>query len=417
MHVLWLKTELLHPVDKGGRIRTYHTLRALKRQHRVTYLTLDDGMAAADARERAAEYCDELITVQFAPPAKRSLAYFAALAANAWSRLPYAVSRYRSSEMEAKLAALVSSGRVDLVICDFLAPSVNVPAAIGVPTVLFQHNVESAIWARHARVARSPVIRSYFAMQWKRMCAFERHECARYDRVIAVSAADRDAFARDFGAHDVVAVPTGVDVDFFRPSGNGRRVPGHIVFTGSMDWMPNEEGCEWFVNEVLPLVRRAVPSVRLSIVGRHPTPRVRALAGRDPSVTVTGDVPDVRPYLESASTFIVPLRVGGGTRLKIFEAMAMETPVVSTTVGAEGLPVRDGQHLRIADDPVAFAWAVVHYLQHPDEGRGDALAAAQLVRSQFSWEEAGAAFVRYCEEVAGVAGIDAKRRRVPTPVR
>jgi hypothetical protein len=159
MHILWVKTELLHPVDKGGRIRTYNMLRALREQHRVTYLTLDDGLAAPDAAERASEYADALIRIPFRSAPKRSPRFWAELAMNTASRLPYAVAKYRSAAMEAAIRDAVARGDVDLLVCDFLAPSLNVPDGLPVPTVLFQHNVEAQIWQRHAEVRAGALAR------------------------------------------------------------------------------------------------------------------------------------------------------------------------------------------------------------------------------------------------------------------
>lgn len=400
MHILWLKTELLHPVDKGGRIRTYQTLRHLVRSHRVTYLCLDDGSSTDAERAAAAEYCHDLVTIPFSPARKGSPGFFVDLARNVLSSLPYAIARYRSEEMQSAIRRLaregsVAGGPIDLVVCDFLAPSVNVPGALGVPTVLFQHNVEAAIWARHAAVPGSAVRQRYMREQWRRMAAFEGRECRRHDHVIAVSEADSDSFRRDYGVTRVTAVPTGVDTGFFTPAGV-QRDRNEIVFVGSMDWLPNDDGVRWFAGSILPLIRRRVPGARLTIVGRDPTPAVRQLAA-DAAITVTGRVADVRPFVERAALVVVPLRVGGGTRLKIFEAMAMERPVVSTTIGAEGLPVTNGREILIADDPEAFAAASSALLENPARADGLGKAAAELVRSRFSWENVTREFARACD--------------------
>jgi sugar transferase (PEP-CTERM/EpsH1 system associated) len=409
VHILWIKTELLHPVDKGGRIRTYQMLRALRREHRITYLTLDDGTAAPDALARAAEYSHEVVRVPFAPAAKGTAGFYLDLARNVASALPYAVARYRVPALTQRLRELVARGGVDVVVCDFLAPSLNVPADLGVPTVLFQHNVEAAIWERHAQVATQPVKRRYMREQWRRMLRHERAECRRFDRVIAVSPQDAEVFRRDFGVAGAAHVPTGVDVDFFRPTGQVARQPRELVFTGSMDWMPNEDAIRWFEREILPLVRRAVPDVKLTVVGRNPPASIRALGEGDPAIEVTGSVPDVRPYMERAGVFIVPIRVGGGTRLKIFEAMAMERPVVSTTVGAEGLPLRDGVDALLADEPAAFAAAVVGLLQDPARGAALAAAGAAVVRAEYGWDGVAARFAALCADAIAAPSLDGAR--------
>jgi sugar transferase (PEP-CTERM/EpsH1 system associated) len=407
MRILWVKTELLHPVDKGGKIRTLATLRELRKRHHVTYVTLDDGHAAPDAAALAlAEYCHDVVRVPFAPPPRGTPAFYLALARNLLSPLPYAIARYRSGALRSAILRLVREREVDLVVCDFLAPSLNVPADLGVPMVLFQHNVEAAIWERHAAVARNPVVRAYFGLQWRRMRAWEGRECRRFDRVIAVSEADAASFTQAYGVAGAAAVPTGVDVDYFRPSGRVAQDRREILFVGSMDWMPNEDGIRWFTDEVLPLVRARVPDAHLTVVGRKPSERLRALAATG-HVTVTGTVPDVRPWLERASVVVVPLRVGGGTRLKIYEGMAMERATVSTTVGAEGLPLRPGEDILIADSAGAFADAVAGLLLDPS--RADALgrAAAGRVRREFSWEQSGRAFEALCLGVRRAAAAPA----------
>ena len=396
MHILWIKTELLHPVDKGGRIRTYQMLRALSRSHRVTYLTLDDGTAAPDAPALAMEYCDALERVPFRTREKGTPGFYAELARSLGSPLPYAVWKYRSAAMRRRVAELAGRGDVDVVVCDFLSPSPNVPDGLPCPTVLFQHNVEAAIWRRHAEVARHPATRALFALQARRMREFEGAECRRFDHVVAVSPQDAAVFREEYGARSVSDVPTGVDTGYFRPS-DAPRAPRELVFTGSMDWMPNEDAVLHFAAEILPRIRAEVPDAELTVVGRNPTARVRALGEAGIGVRVTGGVPDVRPYLGRGAVFVVPIRVGGGTRLKIFEAMAMECPVVSTTVGAEGLPVRHGEHLLLADEPAAFAASVVALLRDPGRARALGGEAARFVRAEYGWERVAARFAESCE--------------------
>ncbi len=398
MHILWLKTELLHPVDKGGRIRTYQMLRELVKRHRVTYLTLDDGAAAPDAAERASEYCHELVRVPHRAPKKFTPGFYVHVARTLLSPLPYAVARYRSRAMREEIVRRVARGDVDLLVCDFLAPSVNVPEDLPVRRLLFQHNVEASIWERHAQVAKHPVYRALYRGQWRRMRRFEGRECARYDRVVAVSEEDAERMRRDYGVRDVASIPTGVDTEFFRPGPPERVVPSSLVFTGSMDWLPNQDAIRFLVEQFLPRLRATVPDVTLTVVGRDPPPALVAACADDPGITFTGWVEDVRPYIERAAVYVVPIRIGGGTRLKIYEAMAMEKPVVSTTVGAEGLPLVDGQHILLADSPDAFADAVVRLLRDPVGARDLASRGATYVRERFGWDRVAATFSEICEE-------------------
>lgn len=396
MKILWVKTELLHPVDKGGRIRTYQMLREISREHHVTYLTLDDGDAAPDAVEKASEYSSELVRIPFSPPRKGSVGYFAALATNIFSSLPYAVSRYRSRALRDAISRLAPKS--DVVVCDFLAPAVNMPARLPVPTVLFQHNVEAMIWQRHAGVAGSPTRRAYMREQYRRMSAFESRACAQFSRTIAVSSQDANEMRTRYGATRVSHVATGVDVEYFTPGERALKSKYELVFTGSMDWMPNDDAMLWFLSDILPRIRSLLPSVSVTVVGRSPSQALQDAASKCGGVTVTGRVPDVRPFLERGSLFIVPMRVGGGTRLKIFEAMAMGIPVVSTSIGAEGLPLDDGETIVLRDEPADFAAAVIELLGDDASRVALGAAAMDLVRSRFGWQGVAREFVGQCIE-------------------
>jgi len=213
----------------------------------------------------------------------------------------------------------------------------------------------------------------------------ERDAVRRFDLVLAVSDTDRRTLLQAYGPlrQPVHVVPTGVDSRYFADvSGTVR--PRHMVFTGSMDWLPNEDGMQHFVHDVLPLIRRDEPSATLSIIGRAPTPAIVKL-GSEYGVEVTGRVDDVRPHMAAGAVYVVPLRIGGGTRIKIFEAMAMGKAVVSTSVGAEGLPVTPGKDLLIADSPTAFAEAVVRLFRDEEESARIGQVAKRLVAEHYDW--------------------------------
>ena len=286
---------------------------------------------------------------------------------------------------------------VDVVICDFLAPAINVPRSLPCPSILFQHNVEAMIWKRHFEVQSNALKKTYLRGQWRKMEKFEKETCRRFDAVIAVSAEDRDQMRDEYGVKAVFEVPTGVDTEFFTPSGKENIDPHNVVFTGSMDWLPNEDAIRYYTEQILPIVRRSIPNATLTVVGRNPYPSLLELSRQDPAIIVTGRVEDVRPYMERAAAYVVPLRIGGGTRLKIFEAMAMEKPIVSTTIGAEGLPVTDGRELRIADTPETFAASVVDLLTNREAAKQLGQEAARVVRERFGWNGVAKRFAEICE--------------------
>jgi sugar transferase (PEP-CTERM/EpsH1 system associated) len=386
MRILWLKSDLLLPLDKGGKLRTWHLMRHLARQHEITYLAFKEPSQPAADVDGMREVAAHVETITRAEPAKGTLRFYADAALHLFDPLPYAVGKYRSAEYRGRLECLLAEHRFDLIVCDFLFPAVNLPRQLPCPAVMFTHNVESEIWRRHAENQRGALGTVLYGAQYRRMLRYESRTLARFDGVLAVSDADRQTFARLYpGAitQPVHVVPTGVDTEYFAPAASAAQ-SRDMVFTGSMDWLPNEDAMLFFCRDVLPIIRAEEPEVRLTIVGRTPTPAVKKLA-EDAAVTVTGRVEDVRPYMRDAAVYIVPLRIGGGTRLKIFEAMSMGKAVVSTTVGAEGLPVINGEHVMLADEPRTFARAVVRLMRDAERRRRLEAAARTLVLERYDW--------------------------------
>ena len=390
MRILWLKSDLLLPLDKGGRLRSWHLRRHLAKQHDITYLAFCEPQQAPADAAGMREVCSELIAIPRKESTKGSWRFYAEVARHLLSPLPYAVGKYRSRAFECKLRELLETRTFDLIVCDFLFPAVNLPKTLPCPAVIFTHNVESEIWRRHAETQTGALGRLLYGMQYRRMLRYEHRTLARFDGVLAVSEADRETMRRlypDAIRGPVHVVPTGVDTEYYTPAARVNPAPGEnrsMVFTGSMDWLPNEDAMLFFCREILPLIRREEPKATLSVVGRTPTAAVTALA-KQPGVIVTGRVDDVRPYVRDAAVYLVPLRIGGGTRLKIFEAMAMAKAIVSTKVGAEGLPVTDGEHVWLADEPQAFARAVVSLMRDEDRRRQLEEAARKLVLERYDW--------------------------------
>lgn len=409
--ILWLKTELLHPVDKGGKIRTYQMLKQLKKDHQITYLTLDGGESEPGAIDKAWEYADELITVPHDTSKKFTLQFYVELANNLRSKLPYALEKYRSAEMSRKIQALAKQANFDVVVCDFLTPSVNMPRKLEIPALLFQHNVEAMIWRRHFEVAQSAPKKAFMKMQWRRMFDYEKNSLTHFDWVVAVSREDADMMREHYGIENVGDIPTGVDFDYFKPQRKADAENFNLVFTGSMDWLPNEDAISWFTAEIFPLIRQKIPQATLTVVGRDPFPSLVELSKRDPSIKVTGRVPDVRPYMEDASVYVVPMRIGGGTRLKIYEALAMELPVVSTAVGAEGLPLENDKEIFLRDTPEEFAETVVGLLRDKDLARRTGLLSAHAVREKFGWQKVSDQFAEHCEKAIALHKYRSERKR------
>jgi len=410
MRILWVKVGGLWPLNTGGRLRSFHIVSELCRRHRVTLLTThgpaDDpaGLAAALPRCEA---------VQSFPTrtAKHGSARFVTALLRSWlSPLPVDLWKSRVAALQCEANRLTAAGEIDLCVADFLAAAPNVPMGGAVPTILFTHNVEHMIWKRLSETEGHPLRRALLEVEWRKMRRYEGMACGAADLTLAVSEVDRTMLAALEPQSCVRTIPTGVDVDYWSPDGRAEH-PAHLVFTGSMDWYPNEDAVLYFLNAILPRIRRDVPDVSLAVVGRNPTPRLRTV-GAQAGVRVTGTVDDVRPHVANAAVCVVPLRVGGGTRLKIFEALSMGKAVVSTSIGAEGLPVESGEHAVIVDDPADFAREVVRLLRRPDERQRLGSAGRRLVEERYSWREVARRFETHCEDAVTLA----RRASSPRPV-
>jgi glycosyltransferase involved in cell wall biosynthesis len=309
--------------------------------------------------------------------------------------LPVSVYKCRNAALTAEVVRASGDGKFDLCVADFLYAVPNVGLVGSTPVLLFEHNVEYMIWRRASATSTNPIRRALLGLEWRKMRRYEMRACRQAKLTITVSEDDRLMLDEDVPESRKVAIPTGVDVGYFDSDDDTLEQPEEIVFTGSMDWHPNEDAMCYFINSILPLLRREAPEVSLTIVGRNPSRQLRD-AATAAGVTVTGTVDDVRPYIQRASVYVVPLRIGGGTRLKIYEALAMGKAVVSTTIGAEGLPLEEGVHILRADEPDAFAGKVLDLLRNRARRKELGLAGRRLMEREYSWSRVAQDFERQC---------------------
>lgn len=391
--LLFVSTRFLFPVDSGGKIRTTQVLRGMKdgryRIHLVSPAT--DRQLEQHAADLAT-VCDEFTRWT---AGTRGPLFNLTRARFLTDRLPIPIRTDWSAAGRAVVDAALARGP-DVAVFDFLHAAVLAPERLPVPSVMFTHNVEAEIFARHHEVARNPLLRAMWRSQHGKMQRFESQALRRFDVVVAVSDRDARQFAAAYGVQDAFVIPTGVDLDFFQwaPPRRDRE----IVFCGSMDWLANQDGIDFFLDEIWERISREMPDARMTVVGRAPPASLVERARRFGAAwSFTGFVDDVRPYLQGAAVSVIPLRVGGGTRLKVFEAMAMGSPVVSTTLGVEGLPVTPGEHFLQADSPAAFADAVVGLLRDAAKRESLSAAARALVESRFSYRAAARVFEQGCE--------------------
>jgi polysaccharide biosynthesis protein PslH len=399
MRILWVKAGGLLPLDTGGKIRSYQILKNLATNNSVTLFTFYPEHAD-DQHFQLREIFEDVICCPLPiPVVARGLRDRVGYLANLLNRQPYSISKYSNRATARKLHDLVRARNYDVLICDFIFAGGDFPWQSSPPKILFTHNVEAQIWQRHYEVARNPFWKAVCWREWKTMARSERMYVQSADFVLTVSDQDRAFFSRYLTPERIATIPTGVDVEYFKPCFDQEQ-DSNIVFVGSMDWMPNEDAAFFFCEKILPRIRTELPNAVFWIVGRRPSPRLRNELGRANTIQVTGTVDDVRPYLHRGAVVVVPLRVGSGTRLKIFEAMACGKAVVSTTVGAEGLPVTSGKDILLADEPEVFAKSVIRLCRDPAYRRAIGVEARRSVEQRYSWRIIADQFQKILEQVA-----------------
>ena len=398
MRILWVKAGKLLPLDTGGRIRSYNILKHLASRHEVTFLSYYSGKRDLAYEEEIDRDLPGSFSLHIGRRDTTTALEWIDYIRHLPSSAPYAVSKFTSTTVRRIVGKWISQQRFHVAVCDFLSASRNFPPALATPTVLFQHNVESILWRRQNEHEPNVIKRLAFKIEAAKMQRYERLALDRFHHVLAVSENDRNEMAAMTDRSRISVVPTGVDLSRYK--GGDQHPPSRplVTFLGSMDWEPNIDGVLYFCREVWPAIRAAVPGVEFRIVGRNPHPKIKALA--TDSIEVTGSVPSVIEHLAETTVFIVPLRIGGGTRLKILEAMAMGKATVWTSIGAEGLDVNDGSDILIADTPDSFSQSIIRVLTD-QQLRKRLEAAAARTASQYDWSVVAARFEAILRNVAG----------------
>ena len=341
--------ELPYPANSGKRIRTLNLLLPLAKRHQITYLAHQS--PDADETAQAATFLQDQgikpVLLDRRVPGKSGAAFFARLLVNLLSPLPYSVQVHNSTRLRLAIRRHAAAEPVDLWHCEWTPYAQSLCSAVRTPWIVMAHNVESLIWERYWQTETNPWRRWYIRRQWHKFERFERRVFALADQVIAVSQQDA-ALARDrFGAERVAVVDNGVDTAYFCPDGSARERRS-VLFLGSLDWRPNQDAVQVLLDRIFPAVLQHEPLARLVVAGRKPPPWLVEKVRACPNAVLDADLPDVRPLLRRCGLMAVPLRVGGGSRLKILEALATECPVVSTRIGAEGLAlVRDKHYIQV----------------------------------------------------------------------
>ena len=380
LNILLLTPSLPYPPIWGFGIRVYQLIRELSRRHRVTLLTYS--RAEEDERENIAVMREICAAVQVVPspslPGDKRREQLLSL----FSPLSYQTSSLRSPAMQETLTRLLTTQHFDLVQVES-SQLAGFNFGSSVPVILDEHNLEYELLQRLYQGERAPVRRLY---NWAEFVKFRREEQACWRKASAcllTSGREEEILTGLLPGKLATTIPNGVDIEFYQPTPETPTEPDSLIFTGLMTYRPNIDGAIYFVEEVLPLIHKTRPSVTLKIVGAGAGEEIAHLAG--PSVTITGAVPDMRVHFAAAAVAIVPLRMGSGTRLKVVEGLAMGKPMVSTSVGCEGIHVRSEEHLLVADTPAAFAEAVLRLLSDPPLAETLSRQGRALVESEYGW--------------------------------
>lgn len=410
MRILWVKHGKLLPVDTGGKIRTYNILRHLASRHDVTLVSFYGGKETPAYEAELRQHFPNPIVIWIGAPEdsdgilKQGVHYIA----RAGSSVPYAVSKFTTREVRQIVKSKLDSGGFDVAVCDFLGASLNFPKQLNTPTVLFQHNVEAFIWQRQADCEKHWLKKLVFKAEAAKMRRYEMAAIKRFHHIVAVSEVDKKLMT-GVDPQNITVVPTGVDLQQFRAEENFRARGHEVMFLGSMDWEANVDAVNYFCERIWPRVLSRVPDAKFQIVGRNPHPSVKKLACD--SVEVTGTVLSVINYLKVATVVVVPLRIGGGTRLKIYEAMAMGKAIVSTAIGAEGLDVHHGQDIVISEEPEDFARQIISLID--DEAARERLGRAAIrTASKYDWSVIAHRFEEVLRQLSGSSVVSGETVKV-----
>jgi sugar transferase (PEP-CTERM/EpsH1 system associated) len=378
MRILYLAQRVPYPPDRGDKITTYHEICHLAQRHEVAVACLADGAADLVNVAALADLATSVDAVVLRPRAARLRALIALATGQ-----PFTVAYFNERELHARLAARMRAERFDAVVVYSSGMAQFAMPYRDRPCIMQFADLDSLKWQQYAASSRFPWS-WLFRREYRLLLAYERQMATTFSHSLVCTQRELSDLERLIPGVPASCVSNGVDLEYFRPRGPTKKVHG-LVFTGVMDYFPNVEGVVWFCEEVLPRIRREIPDVTFTICGSRPNARVQAL-GRLPGVTVTGRVPDVRPYLEQAAVCVVPLRIARGIQNKLMEAMAMGLPAVACSAACAGIEAVPGQELFAADTAAEFADATVRLLTDEGLRRRAGAAARACMEANYRWE-------------------------------
>jgi sugar transferase (PEP-CTERM/EpsH1 system associated) len=385
MPILFISTKSPLPLNDGHSIRTFHVLRLLAERHEVDLLSFVKFPEEHEHTLELKKYCRSVRLLDL-PENNSKAALFKSLLASLSSSKPFVALKYDSAAMRRAIQEAISDGGIDLVHLDLAPLGCYLDLLDGVKAVLNAHNVESHLLLRRAENEANLFTRWFWAGQQRRYEAFERRVAGRVDHILCCSQTDRTMFSMLAMETPATVIPNGVDTRFFAPGDSAAVDPDRIVFVGGMNWFPNRDAVIWFDREIFPGILAERPNLTLHVIGRADGAMDLRHKAR---IVFHGFVEDIRPHMQRAAAMVVPLRIGGGTRLKVLNAMAMGTAVVSTSIGAEGLGASNGENVVLADDSAAFAAAVLKVAGDSALRKKLGVIARRFIVENYEWDRIG----------------------------
>ena len=368
-HLFMLTPYLPYPPVSGGRMRTYNLLKHLHKDFAITLVCFGRPEETMHDIRPLGEFCEYYVVDRDPSPSTLQAARMSLTSPRAIT-----MSLYGTDAMQAMVRRLLAVKPAQIIHVESYYMMQNLPKDVDAPVFLSEPAIEYRAWGQHARVAQPWYTRPGVAVEAWKMRQGEPRWWAKADAVGAMSVIDQAEIKRAAPNATVYLAPNGVDVDFFQPDPTVNREPHSAVYLGDYKYFPNSDAVLYFAHEIMPLIQREIPDFHLTLLGKDPSQEIQALAGDH--ITVTGLVDDIRPYLQRSAAFVCSLRSGSGTRFKLMESLACGCPVVSTSIGAEGLGAVDGEHMYLRDTPQTFADAVVDLLRNPAKGEGDGASRA-----------------------------------------
>jgi len=403
MNILYLAHRIPYPPNKGEKIRAFHQLLHLSKHHTVHLVCLVDDPTDLKYVSILENSCASVVAVYRSKTSALCLATRALL-----TRKPLSVAAFYRKALAREIARKLQTETFDMIFVSSAAMAEYVLEMSALPRVIDFIDVDSEKWQQYARHHAIPLAWVY-GLEARRLAAYEAHIAHIFNHVVFISQAEKRLFQQRICHRPIAVIANGVDLNYFVPkrADAASRRPPTLVFTGVMDYFPNVDAVQYFCNDIFPLVRTVVPDCCFTIVGSHPTRRVQALS-KHPNVTVTGAVPDVRPYLAQAAIAVAPFRLARGVQNKILEAMAAGLPVVGTTQAFEGITATEEDGIRIADDPQHFAQELIALLTGNNTLRQQcALQARRYVEAHHQWSEQGVQLEHLLQGLVRTPGPDA----------